>query len=526
MTENNSHLKSEDSTAGEETPEEKTRKCILQLSNSDARDFLLKPDSYCGFDFPPYIQFADLINTVHGFLDGKKLSDMREHNPRDHDDVNYTILNNKDGKYAWRPFQLIHPALYVSLVHHITYSDNWELVLKRFKDFSANSKIQCLSLPVVSLTEQKNKAEQVSHWWQEVEQRSIELSLDYDYLLETDITDCYGALYTHSIAWALHTKVDAKNKKNRNNKSLLGNVIDNYIQDMRYGQTNGIPQGSALMDFIAEMVLGFSDEELSERIQAANIENYRILRYRDDYRIFVNNPQDGEQIVKLLTETMIGLGFKLNPSKTKVSNDVIRASIKADKLAWICRKQSIKSMQKHLLIIHDHAIHFPNSGSLAIALNDFNKRLSRMNTLIEQPMPLIAIIIDIAYRNPRTYAICAAVLSKLMSFLSSADEKADVAKKIKSKFAKIPNTGHMQIWIQRVTLPIDLEISYEESICKLVAGEKLSLWNNEWIRSNQLKTIFDMTSVVNKQSLEALEQVIPAEEIELFMSRSQDGYYQ
>ena len=234
MTENNGRPEGEGSTANEETPERETRKCILQLSNSEARDFFLKPDSYCGFDFPPYIQFADLIDTVHKFLDGKRLSDMKAHSPRDNDDVNYTILNNKDGKYAWRPFQLIHPALYVSLVHHITNSDHWQLVLNRFKDFSANHKIQCLSLPVVSLTEQKNKAEQVSHWWQEVEQRSIELSLKYDYLLETDITDCYGALYTHSIAWALHTKAEAKDRKNRD-KNSLGNLIDQHIQDMRYG---------------------------------------------------------------------------------------------------------------------------------------------------------------------------------------------------------------------------------------------------------------------------------------------------
>jgi uncharacterized membrane protein len=30
-------------------------------------------------------------------------------------------LNNKDGKFAWRPLQLINPALYVYLVFKITY---------------------------------------------------------------------------------------------------------------------------------------------------------------------------------------------------------------------------------------------------------------------------------------------------------------------------------------------------------------------------------------------------------------------
>ena len=232
----------------------RTRLSVLELDCVAARVFFLKGESYCNLDLPPYIRFDALIDGVHKVLDGKNLSDLSS-KPRDHDDVNYTILNNKDGKYAWRPFQLIHPALYVSLVHHLTEETAWQLVRDRFKAFSVNPKIACLSLPVMSLTEEKDKAGQINHWWHAVEQQSIELSLDYQYLFETDITDCYGAIYTHSIAWALHTKPIAKDKVNRSDKSLLGNQIDCHIQDMRYGQTNGIPQGSVLMDFIAEMVL-------------------------------------------------------------------------------------------------------------------------------------------------------------------------------------------------------------------------------------------------------------------------------
>lgn len=496
-------------------------KSILELTAAEAQVFLMKPESYCSLDLPPYIRFDALIKAVHTVLDGKKLTDLST-KPRDHDDVNYTILNNKDGKYAWRPFQLIHPALYVSLVHHLTEDTNWRLILKRFGEFSTNPKIQCMSLPVVSLSDEKVKAEQVSHWWHAVEQRSIALSLDYECLLETDITDCYGAIYTHSIAWALHSKPEAKKK--RTDKTLLGNVVDAHIQDMRHGQTNGIPQGSALMDFIAEMVLGLADLELSEKIHGANINDYRILRYRDDYRVFVNNPQDGERIVKFLTEVTIGLGLKLNPIKTKASSDVVRASIKGDKLAWIFRKQTEKNLQKRLLIIHDHAVQFSNAGSLVVALNDLYKRISRMKALIEQPMPLIAIVVDIAYRNPRTYAICAAILSKLMSFLDSEDEKMGVAEKINTRFAKIPNTGHMQIWIQRVTLPIAKDISYQEPICKLVSGQNVSLWNTDWITSQELKDSI-ATSVIDHAVLEALEPLIPIDEVELFLSKETGGYY-
>lgn len=497
------------------------RKSILDLSAVEAQAFLLKAESYCSLDLPPYIQFGPLIEATHQALTGKNLSSLSSKS-RNHDDVNYTILNNKDGKYAWRPFQLIHPALYVSLVHHITKGENWQLLVERFSAFSENQKIQCLSLPVVSQSEEKDKAEQVSQWWHSVEQRSIELSLEYDYLIETDITDCYGAIYTHSIAWAVHTKEKAKAK--RADKTLLGNLIDAHIQDMRYGQTNGIPQGSVLMDFIAELVLGLADLELSEKIQAAQIEDYCILRYRDDYRVFVNNPQDGEQIIKFLTEVTIGLGLKLNPGKTKASGDVVRASVKSDKLAWIFRKRSGKSLQKHLLIIHDHAAQFANAGSLVVALNEFYKRISRKKRVLEQPMPLIAIVVDIAYRNPRTYAICAAILSKLMSFLSTADEKTTVAERIKARFAKIPNTGYMQIWIQRVTLPIDKNISYQEPICKLVLQEVVSLWNTHWITNKVLAEAL-ATPVIDQAALKELQPVIQLDEVELFLSKETEDYY-
>ncbi|MBK9040666.1 MAG: hypothetical protein IPL83_16150 [Bdellovibrionales bacterium] len=51
-----------------------------------------------------------------------------------------------------------------------------------------------------------------------------------------------------------------------------------------------IPQGSALMDFIAEMVWGYADLQIVKRkINKTPVTDYFILHIRDDYRIFVNN---------------------------------------------------------------------------------------------------------------------------------------------------------------------------------------------------------------------------------------------
>ncbi len=496
------------------------RKSILDLSHDKARAFFLKQDSYCNLEMPQYIVFRPILEAVNKALSSMPLESCKKEKPKDRDDINYTILSNKDGKYAWRPIQLIHPALYVALVHRITRPDNWAYIVSRFEEFSKNTSIHCLSIPVVSLSKQKDRAEQILQWWQEIEQRSFELSLEFEYLIDTDLTDCYGSIYTHSISWALHDKNIAKSK--RNDKNLIGNIIDDYIQDMRFGQTNGIPQGSILMDFIAEMLLGYADRELSIKLDdTLPRDRYCILRYRDDYRIFVNDSQDGELIVKFLTETMIDLGLKLNFSKTRTSDDVVHSSMKRDKLSWIEKKVDGLPYYKSLMVIHEHAKQFPNSGSLLTALSEFHGQISKdVNKKCPRPLPLIGIIVDIAYRNPKAYPVCAAILSVLFSVLPK-QERAKIVEKVLKKFDRIPNTGYMEIWLQRVTISSVATASYKEPICHLVDGKKVSLWNTDWISSKTLRNAVDTTSIVDQKQLDRCGRTkfILAKEIALFLEK-------
>ena len=360
--------KKEKSNQNQTQPETETKvRSVLELSASEARNFFLKSGSYCKMDLPAYFVFDELLRFIGEKIKNRKPSDfydLKELRSKNSDELNYSIFSNKDGKYAWQRLQLINPFLYVSLAYEITEEDHWEAIKERFQVFSRNGKIECTSYPVESFTEQSDKAEQVSFWREKLQQRSLSLALDYEYLIHTDISDCYGSTYTHSIAWALHGKDEAQ--REREDRGMTGNVIDSRIRDMRGSQTNGIPQGAVLMDFVAEMVLGYVDSRLSERIDDEKVEDYRILRYRDDYRIFTNNPKDGERILKLLTEELIYLGLKLNSSKTLVTDEVIRESIKPDKFFWIGQKQKEKNFQKQLLIIHDLAMRFPNSGSLLV----------------------------------------------------------------------------------------------------------------------------------------------------------------
>ena len=502
---------------GEEEKPPRSR-FVTELSCDEARAFFLKNESYCTIELPRYFKFNELLNNVAQELEGTLLSQLWNTKPREFDDVNHPVLTNKDGRYDWRPLELIHPALYVSLVFRITECSHWNLILQRFRDFGRNPKIKCLSLPVESLTEEKDKAEQITQWWTAVEHKSIELALDYEFVVQTDIVDCYAAIYTHSISWALHTKETAKD--NRNERNLIGNIIDAHLQDMKHGQTNGIPQGSVLMDFVAEMVLGYADTELTKKIKCKKIENYQILRYRDDYRLFVNNPQDGEIILKCLTEVMIDLGLKLSPSKTNFSDELIRSSIKDDKLSWTFRKEGHWQLQRHLLIIHDHSAEHPNSGSLVSAMFDYLKRL-HASSKYDFPLPLIGIVVDIAYRNPNVYEVSALILLKLLSFLESEQEKRAIMKRIKRKFSQIPNTGHMEVWLQRISRSFYPDLTFHEPLCRLVREEVglAEIWNNRWISSRQLRRAIERSSVIDPDEVTALPPVGSPKEVQLYVSK-------
>lgn len=499
---------------------------ILDLDHNDARQFFLKEESYFNFDLPPYFVFGNLLQAVSTQMARQDLStffstynnangDPQIHFPSAFEGVNYKFLNNKDGKFAWRPFQLIHPVLYVSLVNAITEQANWNFIVARFAQFQEDSNIRCYSIPLRSDDQQSDIAASVGQWWQEIEQQSLELALKYEYVLHTDISDCYGSIYTHSVPWAIHTKATAKAR--RRDPSLVGNVIDKHLQDMSYGQTNGIPQGSVLMDFIAEMVLGFADLELSEKIRQANLQDYEIIRYRDDYRIFSNNPQTTEHITKLLTEILIELGMRLNAQKTVVSNNVIRNSLKSDKLYWISSRKGAKRIQEHLLIIHKLSEEYPNSGSLSKSLSKFYNRIKGINEASQNINVLVSILVDIMYKNPRTYPIASAVLSKLLSLIQDNDEKNKMLNLISQRFDKIPNTGHIKLWLQRVTIKLDRQIQYAEKLCEKVNNPALQIWNSDWLENN-LKTTVENTAIIDEAVIADIDEVIASEEVELFKS--------
>jgi hypothetical protein len=169
-----------------------------------------------------------------------------------------------------------------------------------------------------------------------------------------------------------------------------------------------------------------------------------------------------------------------------------------------------------MLAIHEHANLYPNSGSVVKALSAVQKRIAKKPPPLMHTQVLIAIVADITLHNPRCTAVCAAILSQLLQNVESQSSKLTMLGKILGKFDRVPNTGHMQIWLQRISQPIATDIPYREPLCQLVSGEPIALWENDWITNIQLAQACNPQEILDRESMKSLSMVIDASEFKIF----------
>ncbi|MHC1719129.1 MAG: RNA-directed DNA polymerase [Clostridiaceae bacterium] len=128
--------------------------------------------------------------------------------------------------------------------------------------------------------------------------------------IRLDIASCFDSIYTHSVAWAIHTKAVAK--KNKTNE-LFGNVLDSCLQAMNYGQTNGILVGNAVSRIISEIILCKVDESVQKRLP-----NITYKRFVDDYLIYTKDGFEIKNIIAVFRQELSKYELALNENKIKV----------------------------------------------------------------------------------------------------------------------------------------------------------------------------------------------------------------
>lgn len=524
---------------------EKTRN-ILSLNHTEAMDFFLKSEQYHGFELPEYFVFDDLLQNVKNAVGKTPYEECLQDgmSPEQLPDVNLDILLNKDGRYAVRPIILANPFLYYFLVREICNEQSWTVVKQLFETFTVPHITSC-ALPVIPKEREPfHKSTTILNWWSSMEQRSIELSLEYRYMFVTDITNCYGSVNPQAFDWAFSFK-DTEYETEHVNP--IAKNIQKYLRAFQQGRNIGIPQGSAIFDFVGEIILGYSDLLLHEAIQSEGITApYEIIRYRDDYRIFCNDKDELEKISYILQHVLERLNFRMNSKKTKISDSIVTDAVKPDKLAYIYNTPifnkkgcDFDSFEKHLLYILMFARQYPDSGSIKTMLSDIDKRIEdwlkpyeeEVTTipLLEEGEPktekitkqrrlvggsvhaMSAVCAQIALENVGCCHYALRVLSRMMDSLKDEKEKSTIISLVYSKLCNQPNSDYNQLWLQNMTYQRDKKKGtspYKVRLCRVVAGDKnVELWNNEWVKPQFLSDLHT-NGIIDEKTLKKVTPVI------------------
>lgn len=521
-------------------------KNVLSLDSKDAMDFFLKSEQYHGFELPEYFVFDELLQNVKRIVEDTPYEECLQNgiSPENLSNVNLDILLNKDGHYAVRPIVLANPFLYYFLVREICDESSWILIKKLFEKFQVPHITSC-AMPVIPKgTEPFHKSTTIINWWNSMEQRSIELSLEFRYMFVTDITNCYGSVNPQAFDWAFSLK---DTRFENGNKNSISKNIQKYLRAFQQGRNIGIPQGSAIFDFIGEIILGYSDLLLHEAIHKAGISNpYEIIRYRDDYRIFCNDKDVLEKISYILQHVLESLNFRMSSKKTKISNSIVTDAVKSDKLAYIYNTPifnkkgcDFDSFEKHLLYILMFARQYPDSGSIRTMLSDIDNRIEDWLKPYEEEVTTIPILEDgepktekvtkqrrlvggsvhamsaictqIALENVVCCHYALRVLSRMVDSLKDENEKSTIVNLVYTKLCKQPNSDYIQLWLQNMTYQQDKitgKSPYKMRLCRVVdRNKKVELWNNEWLKPN-LYSNLHYDNVVDAEVLKKVTPVI------------------
>ena len=553
-------------------------KNILTLDSQEAMDFFMKSDQYHGFELPEYFTFDQVLKYVRETIGDASYEECIQsgNTPDELSDVNLDILLNKDGHYAVRPIMLANPFLYYFLVREVCNKENWAIVKELFDKFKVPHITSC-AIPVIPKEKEAfHKATTINNWWNSMEQRSIELSLEYRYMFVTDITNCYGSVNPQTFDWAFSLKGTSLET---DGESLIANNIKRYLRAFQQGRNIGIPQGSAIFDFVGEIILGYSDLLLHEALQAKAKEYeekgktfppYEIIRYRDDYKIFCSNREALEDISYVLQQVLERLNFRMNSQKTKISDSIVTDAVKSDKLAYIYNtpifnKKGVDfdSFEKHLLYILMFSRQYPDSGSVRTMLSDIDTRIAKHLKSLEEKnkskaddwesidlgeeantakpegifselktynrrkyipggsvRALSAVCTQIALENVGCVHYALRVISRMIDSLDDMEEKRSIIDLVYHKLCNQPNSSYNQLWLQNMTYTQDKKQGtspYALRLCQLVTGnEILSLWNNEWLKPEMVENL-PYDSIVNKDTLKKVTPVITFRETRTYI---------
>lgn len=134
------------------------------------------------------------------------------------------------------------------------------------------------------------------------------------YVVKTDISRFYHSVYTHSISWAVHGKIQSKQDRSVRSTSTYANKIDYLVRQSQDQQTIGIPVGPDTSRIISELIAGAIDKEF-ERQVGPDVVGARLV---DDVYIGASNQEEAENYLSAYRDAIRQFELDINESKTRI----------------------------------------------------------------------------------------------------------------------------------------------------------------------------------------------------------------
>lgn len=127
----------------------------------------------------------------------------------------------------------------------------------------------------------------------------------------TDIANCFGSVYTHSLEWATQGFLAAKeNLAQKNKQPHWSSSLDKVLRSAKRSETSGLPIGPATSSIAVEIILSAVDCKLREK--------FSFIRYIDDYTALCDEHSDAEDFIRSLSKELSYYKLTLNLSKTSI----------------------------------------------------------------------------------------------------------------------------------------------------------------------------------------------------------------
>lgn len=311
----------------------------------------------------------------------------------------------------------------------------------------------------------------------------------YDKLFKFDISKCFDSIYTHSITWALLDKNQVKDNISGSNNTF-GGYFDRLMQNLNYGETNGIIIGPEFSRIFAELILQQVDQNVKRilKTQTPSLiyrRDYEIFRYVDDIFVFYNDESTREEILKTYRLQLKEFKLYVNDLKSIVLEKPIVTGITRAKLRITDLLDDKLAFKVKEIETEDENVKKRYSFYVSS-----NRLITRFKTIVKES--------GIAYKDIQNYTLACIErkVYKLIKTYGAIEDKQVYERRVTNAFMEVLDFA---FFLYSVSPKVNTTIKLCMTLSKITKFAKV---NRNFNRDNQhqiFKKIYDEIFLVLKK---------------------------